>query len=210
MLTAWPVFHADAAPPEKKDVAPVFLSTSAMKQQGCNDVQRKVCKSSKTGYCEAVYIASDSAPQACKDFTPANIEAVCGSENASLFDTDKACIYPRESASCPKDVASITPDDVKKLYKCPALQKELCVQACGARYDTIDVRNFFQTDRAPGVLCQDTSAEKLKNGVRLTEDDSRKTCTEVHEGVSKWCTNYNKTMSGTNLGAFVQCQGVIP
>jgi hypothetical protein len=186
------------------------LSSSSMKNMGCNNITRKICKSSKTGYCEAVYVNNPNASEACKNFEPQNIESVCGSSTAQLFDSDMECINPLQGGNCPRTIQEIETRHVEGIYQCLSIQKDLCREVCGARYDKIDVRNFYQTGRKPGLLCMDETLDQTKNGVNLYQDPSRASCLETHEGVMKWCINYNKSYNGIDLGAFVACAGRIP
>lgn len=182
-----------------------------MSVAGCHDVTRKICKSIKTGLCEAVYIATDKATKECKEtITPQNIENVCGSRDSKLYNSDMECIGPVQGKNCPAQIDGIKAEHVEGIYQCLSIQKSLCYAACGARYDKIDVRNFFQTEGKPGLLCMDESIENIKNGVSLTEDKMRKSCLEVHQGVMEWCINYNLSYNGVSFGAFLQCAGRMP
>ena len=96
--------------------------------------------------------------------------------------------------------------DVPAIASCQPIHKDACREVCGARYDTLEVRSFSQTGRNSGLLCQDTSMEPMKNGVNFVADPGRASCLEVHQGAFKWCTNYNKSVRGIDVGAFVQCQ----
>lgn len=180
---------------------------STMRGQGCGQLDRKICKSKHSGFCEAVYIASENASPECKSLSPANIEQVCGDREAKLFNSDSECVAPVPSNDCPKEIGDVRQSDIEKLYSCPAIQPSLCKQLCGSRYDSIDIRNFYQTDRKPGVTCIDGSSEDQRNGVAYNEDPVRKSCTENHQGNSAWCVSYNKSHNGVNYGAFVQCVG---
>jgi hypothetical protein len=114
-----------------------------------------------------------------------------------------------DGPGCPVDLAGLRQPQVPRVASCASIHKDVCVAVCGARYDTLDIRNFGQTGSKPGLLCQDTSIEPMKNGKSYVTDPLRANCLEVHEGTFQWCTNYNRTVNGVNFGAFVQCQGRI-
>lgn len=183
------------------------IPASTMRSNGCGDLTRKICKSKHTGVCEAVYVASENASAECKEKSPQNIENVCGDRNAKLFSSDSECVAPVTALNCPLEITEIKQTDVERLANCPSVQLPLCKEVCGVRYDYVDIRNFYQTDRKPGVTCIDGSDEDMRNGVAYSEDPIRKSCTENHQGNAAWCVSYNKSFNGVKFGAFVQCVG---
>ncbi len=185
------------------------LTTSNLRSQGCFELDRKICKSKNSGFCEAVYVANKKSSEECKNMTPKNIRNVCGSSNAHLFDNEKDCINAKPNNSCPENVSMINASHLDILYSCKSIQLELCQKVCGSRYNLIDIRNFFQTNRKPGVACIDVSTNEFKLGTTYSDDKSRVKCLEKHRGNDSWCINYNHEINGINLGAFVQCAGKI-
>jgi hypothetical protein len=113
------------------------------------------------------------------------------------------------SEGCPPAYSGLRSIDVPKIAACRAIHKDVCQEVCGARYDTLEVRNFVQTGHNAGLLCLDTSMAPMKNGVSFVEDPGRASCLEVHEGTFRWCTNFNKSVNGVDFGAYVQCHGQI-
>ncbi len=186
------------------------LSPSSMMGQGCKDLDRRSCKSEITGHCEAVYLASKKASLKCKNISKENVKNVCGDKNAKIFKSETECIGVKtDQKKCPKNLKSITQDSVKLLYSCPNLHKSLCKKICGARYNHSEVREFYQTDRQPGVICLDTSNEEIKAGEHYSKDPVRTKCTEIHSGISSWCIGYNYEIGTVKLGAFFKCGGKI-
>lgn len=135
------------------------------------------------------------------------------SRQAVLADAQKAFDATQSAGSntpeCPSTFSGLRQRDVPAIASCQPIHKDACREVCGARYDTLEVRSFSQTGRNSGLLCQDPSMEPMKNGVSFVADPGRTSCLEVHQGVFKWCTNYNKSAGGIDFGAFVQCQGQI-
>jgi hypothetical protein len=172
-----------------------FMSTAFAAPDQCSNLVRKVCKSPRTGACEVVYVAAEQSSAVCRRLSWRKIETVCGAPDAKLFDTDAECVtpgrsapeaersrpaavdrappieqprvQPRQDAQCPVSFSSIRQRDVAQIASCMAIQKDVCRNVCGARYDTLDVRNFGQTRGQPGLLCQDTSTEP-PNSQRVT------------------------------------------
>lgn len=220
-------------------VSVFFIGSALAASDECADLARKVCKSARTGVCEPVYVAAETSSAICKRLSWRKIETVCGTADAKLFDSDAECTSPRLGSAvveqprapamaqprvpaiepvpaqtapavrCPASFSSLRQGDVPNIAGCLPIQKEVCRNVCGVRYDTLDVRNFGQTRGQPGLLCQDTSLEPMKNGASFASDPKRASCLEVHQGMFKWCTNYNATVNGVGFGAFVQCQGLI-
>jgi hypothetical protein len=185
----------------------IHLSPSNMRSSDCNELTRKICKSKNTGFCEAVYIAKDKADKRCLEKSYQNIINVCGTESAKLFSNDKECVGSLSNKNCPSDLKDLKQSHVENIAGCVHLHKALCKKVCGARYDNIDVRQFFQTGRKPGLLCQDVSIEEVKAGVKYSADSQRAQCQEIHQGNFTWCTNVENSWNGVVFGAFVQCQG---
>lgn len=178
--------------------------------KGCKDLDRRSCKSEITGHCEAVYLASSKASKECKIISKANVKNVCGNKEAKIFKSETECIAEKKvQINCPPNLKSITQDSVKLLYACPKLHKSLCKNICGARYDHVEVREFYQTGRQPGVICLDTSTDEIKAGEDYGQDPVRIKCTEVHSGISSWCIGYNYEVGSVKLGAFFKCGGKI-
>lgn len=183
------------------------LSESSMRSYGCKDIIGRTCKSSKTGYCEAVYVATEKATEECKARTVDNIEKVCGSRNAKIFATSKECIGTQ--AEGPPTIRDLKQKDIDRIYLYSKLHGDLCREVCGPRYDATDVRNFRQTGRKPGLACVDSSTEAKKNGTLLLGDRNRAECSEIHRGVYDWCVGYGKNWNGIDFGPFLQCLGKI-
>lgn len=138
------------------------------------------------------------------------MENTCGDKNAKLYNTGKECILAHTKLNpnkSPKTIQALKKSDIEKIYSYVDLHKDICREACGARYDLIDIRNFFQTERKPGLACSDQNLNKIKNGINLKDDPQRKSCTEIHSGVFRWCINYNKVLNGIDFGPYIQCAG---
>lgn len=191
-------------------LAETTFSPSSMLRQGCKDLDRRSCKSEITGHCEAVYLASPKASKDCKKISKENVKNICGHIKAKIFKSETECIgVLKDQKNCPTDLQSITQDSVKSLYSCPKLHKSLCKKICGARYDHVEVREFYQTGRQPGVICLDTSSDEVKAGENYSKDPVRTKCTEVHSGVSSWCIGFDYEIGSVKLGAFFKCGGKI-
>lgn len=200
-----PITHITAPAPAATSPSPETATAPT-----CRHTIRKICKHQKTAQCEAVYLPDTASEPSCENERLAVIAATCGSTDAPLFETSTACISPEPLASCPRSMDKISAADIDTLYRCPALHASLCERLCGARYSTIDIRNFYQLDGKPGILCQDMSLDAVKKGVSLTDDPNRQSCLEVASGNYQWCINYNKQLNGVELGAHVACAGRIP
>ena len=102
--------------------------------------------------------------------------------------------------------------------------QDLCRTVCGVRYDSVDIRDFFQTPSGHlGVTCIDASNDEMKNSVSFSDDRAKKhNCfgehtakgkgfgTETHrERTGRWCVKYNYSLCDVPLGAYVQCVGKI-
>jgi Bacterial protein of unknown function (DUF945) len=135
--------------------------------------------------------------------------AAPGQEKIEARELAQVNAAPAPQTPCPSTFAGLQQRDVPNIAACTAFHNDVCRQVCGARYDKLEIRDFNQTSGRPGLLCQDTSMEPMKNGVSFISDPARASCLEVHEGMFRWCTNYNKTVGGIDFGAFVQCQGQI-
>jgi hypothetical protein len=116
---------------------------------------------------------------------------------------------PTDSGTpCPANYAELKPLDAEGLHQCKALHADICREFCGARYDKSEVRNFIQTGGKPGLVCLDISLDETKNGVLLSQDPSRKDCTEQHQGKMRWCIKYQSDIKAS-FGPFLQCAGRI-
>ena len=96
------------------------------------------------------------------------------------------------------------------LYKKTSLHKKLCNSLCGKRYNKIEIRDGFQVESNKIVVCLDTSTEELKNNIKYSKARNFNKCDETHGGsLGEWCISYNKKYKGINLGAYLQCAGLI-
>ena len=92
-------------------------------------------------------------------------------------------------------------------YFLDVLRSRTIVDSVFAHYS--DIREFFQTNRKPGVTCLDNSIAEEKNGAKYSQDPIRNSCMEEHQGNSAWCIVYNRKLADVPFGAFVQCAGKI-
>lgn len=186
----------------------VPLSKSSLRSQGCDEITQKFCVEPSTNKCLGVYVALSTASEKCKNATPGNIQSVCGSPDAKIFETGKECMMSQANITqdkAIKNIKDIKQSNIEQVYSYTGLHKNLCKELCGSRYDKNDIRNFNQTGGKPGLLCSDESMEASKNGMKYTDDPTRKSCLETHAGNYTWCINYNKSFNGVDFGAFVAC-----